>query len=212
MPIRVADTMALERYRISFTSGSLYHRESVKLAELYLSYHDWEEVSAQALRDNVLQSRTESTAKRTCREVIARLKTLNESELAFLPEANHQDQAHLLWVAVCRLYRFVADFAVEVLRERFVAMKLDLSFEDFDAFYNRKSEWHDELDNASASTRDKLRQVLFRMLREAALLAKDKTINAILLSPKLVELLRDNNPDEFLYFPVYESDIKGMSK
>ena len=203
--------MTLESYRISFTSGSLYHRESVKLAELYPSYGDWERVSAHALRDNVLQARTESTAKRTCREVIARLKTLNGSEVSFLVEANHQDQAHLLWVAVCRLYRFVADFAVEVLHERFVAMKLDLSFEDFDAFYNRKSEWHSELDNASASTRDKLRQVLFRMLREAGLLAKDKTISAILPSPRLVELLRQNNPDEFFYFPVHESDIRGMS-
>ena len=200
--------MTQGRYRISFTSGSLYHRESVRLAELYLLLHDWEEVRIQALRDNLLQART---AKRTCREAIARPKTLTESELTFLAEANHQDQAHLLWVAVCRLYRFIADFAVEVLHERFVAMKLDLSFEDFDAFYNRKSEWHDELDNASASTRDKLRQVLFRMLREAGLLAKDKTINAILLSPRLVELLRQNNPDEFFYFPVYESDIRGMS-
>lgn len=203
--------MTQGRYRISFTSGSLYHRESVKLTELYLSLRDWGEVRAQALRDNLLQSRTESTAKRTCREAIARLETLNKGELEFLPEASYQDQAHLLWVAVCRLYRFIADFSVEVLRERFVAMKLDLSFEDFDAFYNRKSEWHDELDSASASTRDKLRQVLFRMLREAGLLDKDKTINAVQLSPRLIELLRQNNPDEFLYFPVYESDIEGMS-
>ncbi|MCG5516452.1 MULTISPECIES: DUF1819 family protein [unclassified Ectothiorhodospira] len=199
------------RYRISFTSGSLYHRESVKLAELYLSLRDWEEVRAQALRDNLLQARTESTAKRTCREALARLQRLNDRELAFLPEANHQDQAHLLWVAVCRLYQLIADFAVEVIHERFIMMNLDLSFEDFDAFYNRKSEWHDELDNASASTRNKLRQVLFRMLREAGLLGKDKTINAVLLSPRLVELLSQHQPDECLYFPVHESDIKGMS-
>jgi len=204
--------MTQGRYRLSFTSGSLYHRESVKLAELYLSLRDWEEVRAQALRDNLLQARTESTAKRTCREAIARLNALGDGELAFLSEANYQDQAHILWVGVCRLYRFIADFAVEVLHERFVAMKLDLGFEDFDAFFNRKSEWHDELDNASVSTRNKLRQVLFRMLREAGLLTRDKTINAVVLSPRLVELLRQHNPDEFLYFPVYESDIKGMSK
>ena len=36
--------MTQGRYRISFTSGSLYHRESVRLAELYLLLHDWEEV------------------------------------------------------------------------------------------------------------------------------------------------------------------------
>jgi hypothetical protein len=199
------------RYRISFTAGSLYHRESVKLAELYLLVQDWGEVSDQVLVGNLLQTRTESTTKRTCREAIARLTTLNSAELAYLPEANHQDQAHLLWIAVCRLYRFIADFSVEVLHERFLAMKLDLSFEDFDAFYNRKSEWHDELDRASVSTQGKLRQVVFRMLREAGLLSKDKTINTILLSPILVDLICQNDPDEFFYFPVYESDIKGLS-
>ena len=203
--------MTQDRYRISFTSGSLYHRESVPLAELYQALNDWEAVRTQALSENLLQARTESTAKRICREAIARLKTLNNEELKFLVEANHQDQAHLLWVAVCRLYRFVADFAVEVLHERFLAMKLDLGLEDFDAFYNRKAEWHEELDKASDSTRDKLRQVLFRMLREAGLLGKDNAINAVLLSPELVEMLRRNNPQELLYFPVYESDIGRIS-
>lgn len=203
--------MTLNRYRISFTSGSLYHRESVPLTELYQSMKDWDAVRTQALSENLLQTRTKSTAKRTCREAIARLKTLNDKELAFLVEANHQDQAHLLWVAVCRLYRFIADFAVEVLHERFISMKLDLGLEDFDAFYNRKAEWHEELDRASESTRDKLRQVLFRMLREAGLLGKDNTINAVLLSPALVEMLRRNNPQELLYFPIYESDIGRIS-
>ena len=84
-------------------------------------------------------------------------------------------------------------------------MKIDLKFEDFDAFFNRKSEWHDELDQVSASTRDKLRQVIFRMLREADLLTKDKTINTVILSPRLVELIRKNNPDELLLFPTFEN-------
>ena len=203
--------MTQGRYRISFTSGSLYHRESMKLVEVYRSVKDWGEVRDQALSSNLLQARTESTAKRTCREAIARLKTLREAELTFFYDTNHQDQAHLLWIAVCRLYRFIADFAVEVMRDRYISMKIDLSFEDFDTFYNRKSEWHDELDNASASTRDKLRQVLFRMLREAGLLSKDNAINAVLLSPGFTDLIGRNNPDEFLYFPIFESDIKGMS-
>ncbi|MDZ7783117.1 MAG: BrxA family protein [Halioglobus sp.] len=47
-----------------------------------------------------------SAAERTCREAIARLTTLKEVELVFLADTNHQDQAHLLWIAVCRLSRF----------------------------------------------------------------------------------------------------------
>jgi hypothetical protein len=199
------------RYRISFTSGSLYHRESVLLAGLFHELGDWESVRVEGVKRNLLQTRTESTAKRVCRETVARLKTLSEEELDFLTEGSPHDQAHILWLAVCRLYQFVADFAMEVIRERFLSMKIDLTYEDFDAFFNKKSEWHDELDQASSSTRDKLRQVTFRMLREAELVTKGKTINRVILSPRLVGLIRQSHPDEFLYFPVFESDIKGMS-
>tara|TARA_R110001599_G_scaffold224338_2_gene423535 strand:+ start:13324 stop:13938 length:615 start_codon:yes stop_codon:yes gene_type:complete len=197
--------MATNRYRISFTSGSLYHRESLRLAELYRELGDWDLVREEGLQRNLLQARTVSTAKRVSRESVARLRTLNDEELDVLIEGSHQDQAHILWLAVCRLYQFVADFASEVVRERFLSMKIDLKFEDFDAFFNRKSEWHDELDQVSASTRDKLRQVIFRMLREADLLTKDKTINTVILSPRLVELIRKNNPDELLLFPTFEN-------
>ena len=175
------------------------------MAELYRELGDWDLVRVEGLRRNLLQARTESTAKRVCREIVARLRMLNEEELDVLTGGSHQDQAHILWLAVCRLYQFVADFASEVVRERFLSMKIDLTFEDFDAFFNRKSEWHDELDQVSASTRDKLRQVIFRMLREAELLTKDKTINTVILSPRLVELIRKNNPDEIMFFPTFEN-------
>lgn len=202
--------MASKRYRISFTSGSLHHLESVQMAELYRDLGDWKAVRAEALRSNLLQARTERTAKTICREIIDRLKTLNEQELVFLIEADRQSQANLLWVAVCRVYRFVADFAVEVVRERFLAMKNDLSNEDFEAFFNRKAEWHDELDKTTLSTRNKLRQVIFRMLREAGLLTKENSINAVILSPALFELLHQNNPDDLMLFPIFENGPYGM--
>jgi bacteriophage exclusion system BrxA-like protein len=202
--------MTSKRYRISFTSGSLHHLESVQVAELYLELGDWKAVRAEVLRCNLLQARTERTAKTVCREIIDRLKTLNDRELVFLVETDRQSQANLLWIAVCRVYRFVADFAVEVVRERFLAMKNDLSNEDFDAFFNRKAEWHDELDKTTLSTRNKLRQVVFRMLREAGLLTKENTITAVILSPAMVELLHQNNPDDLMLFPVFENGQYGM--
>lgn len=200
------------RYQTSFTIGGLYRREALILTRLYLSTGDWVEARNKTLRGNLLQSRTASTAERICREVVGRLNTLKRAELVLLDEANPQDQVLLLWVAVCRRYRFIGDFAVEVLYERFSSMRLDIPFEEFDAFYNRKAEWYEGLDSATQSRRTKIRQVLFRMLREAGLLDKDKTINAVLPSPRLVELLRQNNLDELLFFPLHKSAIarKGM--
>ena len=197
---------------MSFTTGSLFHRESVKLAALYLELGDWNTVRDKVISNNLLQTRTLNTLKRVCREVISRLKTLSIEELDCLVETNPQEQGYLLWLATCRRYRFIADFAIEVLRERYITLKTDVNHEDFDSFFNRKSEWHAELEVIQPTTRNKLRQVLFRILREADLLASNNIINAAILSPRLLNVIPPNSRRDVLFFPVFESDLKGMAQ
>ena len=201
--------MSNDRYSMSFTTGSLFHRESVKLAMLYLDLADWNSVRDKVVSQNLLQTRTLNTLKRVCREVISRLRTLSPGELEFLVEGSHQEQAYLLWLAICRRYRFIAEFAVETLRERYITLKSDLTHTDFDSFFNRKSEWHLELDEITPATRGKLRQVLFKMLREADLLKANNVIHAAMLSPKLLDLIHQCSRKDVFYFPVFESDVRG---
>lgn len=198
-----------KRYRMSFTSGGIFFHESLKLTELYLENLDWETVKKIALNDNILQTRTISSSKRLCREILFRLQTLSHNEIELLAQTNPQEQRYILWISICRLYRFIAEFAVELLRERYINLKNDLSFEEFDTFYNRKSEWHSELDQISTSTRKKLRQVLFRMLRESGLLSTSNTINGVILSPVLINAIPQDQKMSVLFFPVFDSDIRG---
>lgn len=200
--------MAKDRYSMSFTTGGLFHHESVKVASLYLEFMDWNVTRDEVIRQNVLQARALNTSKRVCREVISRLKTLSLIELKFLVEADRQNQAYLLWVAICRRYQFIADFAVEVIRERFLSLKADLNPIEFDTFYNRKSEWHQELDKIQPSTRGKLRQVLFKMLKEANLLTEKQVINAAMLSPELKALMSQSTGQEGMVLPTLEINLK----
>ncbi len=196
---------------MSFTTGGLFHHESVQLAMLYLELEDWHAVREKVIAENILQSRTVNTLKRVCREIISRLKTLSPDELHFFAEATHQEQIHLLWLAICRRYIFISDFAIEVLREHSITMNTDLTYEDFDAFFNRKSEWYEEIEKIRPTTRKKLRQVLFKMLREADFLTANNTINPALLSPELLEMIRKNNGTDLLIFPAVEMEGKGVS-
>jgi hypothetical protein len=198
------------RYSLSFATGGLFHRESVKVAALYLELHDWSAVRDRVISQNILQARTASTLGRTWREVAARLKNLNDDEYNFLVDATHQEQVYILWLAICRRYRFIADFAIDVLHERFITLKAELNYEDFDSFFNRKSEWHSELEKIRPDTRNKLRRVLFKMLRDADLLTANNWINAAMLSPRLMDLISHGNRREVLYFPTFESDLKGI--
>ena len=98
---------------------------------------------------------------------------------------------------------------VEVVRERYITLKADLTHEVFDSFFNHKSDWHPELEKIQPSTRKKLRQVLFRMLSEADLLTADNMIAPAMLSPDLIALISCGNRQELSFFPAFESDMKG---
>lgn len=115
--------MGDDKYRMSFTTGGLFHRESVSVAARYLELGDWKAVRERVMADNLLQCRTVSTLTRVFREVVSRLMTCSREELEYLVRASRRDQGYLLWLAVCRRYGFIARFAVEELRERYITLK-----------------------------------------------------------------------------------------
>ena len=197
-----------ERYRLSFTTGSLFLRESEDAAVHFLGTRRWDVTRAALRSENTLQVRTTAAALRISKEVISRLETMSAQEIDFLTECAATDKACLLWSAVCRRYSFVRDFAREVLREHFVLMRRQLSLSDFDAFFNSKALWHEELDQLAKSTQSKLRQNLFRMMRDAGFINDNASILQAMLSPALVQLLAQRGADELTIFPVSDLDIK----
>ena len=191
-------------YSLSFTTGDLLFRESLVVASLFLDIRDWNLVREKVVASNLLQAKTLSTTKRICGEVCSRLKMLSQSELELLIETTIQEQGYLLWLAICRRYKFVAEFAVEVLRERYLSLKNSLNYEDFNFFFSKKIECNQELAKVSQRTMDKSRQVLFRMMRQARLLTTKNEINVALLSPRLLNELAENSHPDIFVFPYFE--------
>ena len=202
----------ISAYRMSFSTGGLFFHESIELAGLFESARDWDLVKKEAGLQNLLQSRTEASSTRAIREIVWRLQMLSKEELELLLEGSQQEQKYLLWIAICRTYPFIKEFAQQILREFFVSMRGELQYEDFDYFYNKKSDLHPELDEISDSTRDKLRQVLFRMMREADLLTVNNQITPAIFTPNLISVIGKNCGDDLLLFPVYEGGIRSMSR
>lgn len=196
---------------MSFTTGALFRQESVDLAEIYMDIGDWNKVREEVVARNLLQVRTIASAKRRFQEICLRLKHLNADELELLVEGDHQEQVYLLWIAICRHHRFLYEFSVEVIRERFLTLRYDLGYEDFDAFFNAKMEWHDELEKVATSTRSKLRQVLFRMLREAEILGSDNAIIPATLSPRLINVICNHANQDLYLFPIMETTFQGCA-
>ena len=109
-----------------------------------------------------------------------------------------------MWVAACRRYAFIGDFAEDVVRERFLLLTPSLGYDDFDSFVRGKALWHPELVEVKVSTLQKLRATVFRMLTEAGLLVSGEIVNAT-LSERVRDALDAQFPSGLRYLPVRDS-------
>ncbi len=191
-----------QNYKMSFSTGGLFLNESLELARLRQDLKSWDEALERALNDGVAKLPKTASNRRTLREIINRVSALSTDERFFLVEqADRTDQQALLWLAICRAYRFIREFALEVIRERYLSYEIDISLERFDILFEAKAEWDEGLRGLRRSTRLKLREIMFRMMREAGILSEKNTIQTAILSTSLRTLIESTNPEELLLFP-----------
>lgn len=195
-------------YRLSFTTGSLLAREASLAAPIFLEVGDWAAVRGQLTEGKSLQSRTISSATRVGREIVQRLSTLTRQEVALLVDATASERGHLMWVAACRRYALIGEFAEEVVRERFLLMTPELGHEEFDAFIRQKALWHNELTELADSTYRKLRSNLFATLREAELLSAEGRIVHSIPSTRVTAALGERAATDLRFFPMTDADIE----
>jgi len=198
-------------YRLSFTSGGLLVREATVAVEYFERLNDWTQVRSAIEEDNGLQARTVSTGARLTREVVQRLSELRDTEIALLADGTESERSGLMWVAACRRYEFLSEFAEEVVRERFLLMTPTLDQTHFDSFLASKSLWHQELAGLAESTRRKLRSNLFLMLRQAGMVTESGEIVQFVLTERMSRLLSSETPSDVRLFPNNEVGSGGFS-
>jgi hypothetical protein len=192
-----------DRYALSFTSGALLTREADIAIPLYMDMEsrDWNEVRVRLVEENRLQSRTRSSADRIARETVQRLAVFTDCELETLYEASPSERNLLMWVAACRRYAFIGEFAEEVVQERYLLLTPALGYSEFDSFANGKALWHPELVHLKESTCKKLRATVFQMLTEAGLLVGGQ-IQQAMVSERVYDVLDAREPSDIRFLPM----------
>jgi hypothetical protein len=189
-------------YKMSFSTGGLFLNESLGVGRLHRDGETWIDTIARALEAGAISLPKAISQRRTLREIANRISLLKRDEFdLFVTDADRREQQALLWLATCRAYRFVAEFAVDVIRERFLSHQFDLPLESFDIFFDSKAEWDDGLAGLRQSTRLKLRQIMFRMMREAGVISEFGQIQAYWLSARLERLIAERNPADLMIYP-----------
>jgi hypothetical protein len=202
-----------KRYSFSFISGALYVPESLVLGRILATGAAWDEAVGLALRDNLLRQRKEASSVRLLREIRYRLEQLDRPALDFLCHARSPDQRHLLYIAVCKRYRFIREFTLEVLRPKALSLDLQLYPADLARFIDRKGSESPEVDRLTDKSIAKIRQVILRMLAEASLL--DSTANQRLTprlpSKALARLVAKGDPGLLRLLLLSDADIRQIT-
>lgn len=128
-----------------------------------------------------------ATSKRQFREVMYRLGHLESEEVKMLVESGNILSKQIAFLACIRSYRFIYDFLNEVVLEKISLFDYSITDRDYFSFLRRKELEHPEIGQLADSTKDKVKQVLFRILYQTELIdsSMQRNINPDYIDPTL---------------------------
>ena len=169
-------------YNAEISAGSLLVAESRRIAALMLQKPTDAEWDRAIKEENILQ-KTEATARRQARLLRNRLGTLDDAGLAMVAEEPGELCRQILMAAAMRHSRLMSDFMRDVYIDDLRRLERTLSHRQWDSFLLECEHRDDAVRAWSASTREKLFQVIARILAEARYL--DSTRKMGLTPPML---------------------------
>ena len=203
-----------DKYSFSFTGASALITETLIIAEEYKNLQDWKEVKNSLMEHNSLNKIKQSTFKREFSEIKKRLSTLSEEQLYLLINGSYDDSKAMILLSLIKVYTFLNDFIVEVLRNKYLQFDTNISENDYFKFVHSKSISHNELNEITEVTAKKVKQVIFKLLEQVGLVTQTK--NGIILKPILshaaVDVIVNENPIQLSAFLYSNEDIKGYLK
>ena len=190
----------MPRYNAEISAGSLMLSESRKIAALLLT-HPTEAEWEHALKvENILQKNTPATACRQAQLIRKRLLTLDEEGWRLIAGGEMEVSIQLLLAAAIKHSRMLEDFLREVYARQIRRMEMALNNHLWDAFWVECAHRDGEIERWSASTREKLFQVIVRILVEAKYLDSSRKMNMTppSLHPTAISFLKRHGELEIL--------------
>lgn len=151
--------------------------DSRRIASLLLTHPSDTEWEHSLKVENILQKNTPSTAFRQARLIRKRLMLLDEEGLKLIAEGEMEVSVQLLLAAAIKHSCLLGDFLHDVYARQLRRMETALNSNLWDAFWVECAHRDSEIECWSASTKEKLYQVIIRILVEAKYLDSSRKLN-----------------------------------
>ncbi|MDD5403799.1 MAG: DUF1819 family protein [Sulfuricella sp.] len=187
-------------YNAEISAGSLLPLESRRVAALLLTHPD-ENQWLQALNvDNILQKKNPATARRQARLIRNRLETLNEEAWTLIANGEQEVAIQLLLAAAIKHSRMLRDFLHDIYAQQLRRLEHALNHHHWEGFLTECIHRDAQVADWAASTKEKLFQVILRILAEAKYLDSTRKMNLTppMLHPTVISYLKRNNETQVL--------------
>ena len=88
-----------------------------------------------------------------------------------------------------------------IISEKFSSYQIELDYNDLNYFYEQQKVFYEELNSLKDTTRKKLRQVFFKIMKDLNIISKIKKITPILPSKEIKEISKSTKKDLKLFLP-----------
>lgn len=183
----------MEDYSAKTTGENFLYFETKILAEHLLNGVDFDVLKKRNIEENLIRYKKESAIERVNAPIFRRLKLLIEKDMVkdFVYE-NITTSKYILMYAVMKTDKLVNDFVTEVYKKKILESEKYIDKVDMENWYQEKLTMSETLKNVTVATENKLKQVIFKILQDANMIAKAKNIfiiNVPSLDSTFIELL-----------------------
>jgi len=180
------------------------------MADAYLTCEDWDVAQKKVLAGNLLQARSPASARRMERELRQRLIHLTPAQIRLAAHGMTDERTAIGWLAAMKGSRFIYAFASDILRAKLALLDPVVRASDYEAFILNQIAAHPDLASLTASSRAKIRSVLFSMVREAGMGLPGRSelrVQRPLVPPAVLNAIRSDSKLWLAGFLVPDSEL-----
>jgi hypothetical protein len=180
--------------------GSLMIREGQIVAELLLKKPSQDEWFDAIVNQNILQKRSDASAKRNASTIKKRLESLSDEFLTQLAFGSAELSSQLMFAATLIQSTMLADFMRDVVLDAKRMFRDLIDSNDWVAFWEDRSRLFPEFAQMTESSTYKISQVVFKVLADAGYIesTRNKKLQNVYLLPEVKSLLADMQREDIV--------------
>jgi hypothetical protein len=180
--------------------GSVMIRVGQIGAELLLKKPSQDEWFDAIVNQNILQKRSDASAKRNASTIKKRLEGLSDEFLTQLAFGSAELSSQLMFAATCIQSTILADFMRDIVLDAKRMFRDLIDSNDWVAFWEDRSRLFPEFAQMTESSTYKISQVVFKILADAGYIesTRNKKLQNVYLLPEVKSLLADMQREDIV--------------